>query len=311
MNKRILTPPNPAAEYIFLGFSSLLLILELATGATDDPVFRIGVCILTIACVFGIRNLVRYTNNLPVRILFVLYILPLFFLLYPVAIGISKSLHIGEYDEVLIQIDKFIFGGIDPTRWLFTHINLFPIVVELLEYSYFLHYLYALILGTELFLRKDNSEFQEYRIAMVYVALMSFALNMIIPAIGPRFTLHEFADLQKELPGLWLVDWIRSKINTGEGISQQMTSSIATLHVFRDAFPSGHTMFTVATLIYAFRTKARVRWFLLPLGLSLIASTILLRYHYVIDVIAGVAFAIIAVQSTPAVMRFAARIEKR
>ncbi|MDP4218921.1 MAG: phosphatase PAP2 family protein [Bacteroidota bacterium] len=304
-------PPNPAAEYIIVGFSSLLFLLEAFSGAADDPLFRFGVCLFGLASVLAMRAFVRRSHRLLVRILFVVYVLPVLYLLYPVAIGISKSLHIGEYDEVLISIDKYIFGGIDPTRWIFAHIHLAPVVVELLEYSYFAHYLYALILGTELFLRKDEGEVLEYRTAMVYAAVMSFVLNMMIPAIGPRFTLHEFANIQTELPGLWGVDWIRSQINTGEGITQQMTSSVATLKVFRDAFPSGHTMLTVVTLIYAFRTKAIVRWILLPLGISLICSTVLLRYHYVIDVIGGIAFALIAVLSLPAVMRFSARLESR
>jgi membrane-associated phospholipid phosphatase len=259
----------------------------------------------------GMRFAARRYRNRTFQILFILYIFPILFLLYPVAIGISKSLQIPEYDEVLIHIDRFMFGGVDPTRWIFAHVHLSPAIVEYFEYTYFVHYLYALALATELYLRKDDRNLMEFRIAMLYATLMSFALNMIIPAIGPRFTLHEFADITKELPGLWIVDWIRSQINTGEGISQLMTSAIARLHVLRDAFPSGHTMLTVVTLIYAFRTRANVRWILLPLGLSLIVSTIFLRYHYVIDVIGGVAFAIFAVKSLPVVMRFVARIEQR
>lgn len=309
MNKRTFSSPDPTAEYLLLGFSSLLLILELITGAADDPLFRISACIITIMVVWGVRLLVGRSKSLIVRIVFVLYIMPVLYLLYPAAIGMSKSLQIGEYDNLLIQIDKFIFGGIDPTRWLFSHIHLSPIVVELLAFSYFAHYLYPLVLGTELFLRKDDRELLRYRSAMVYIAVMSFVINMIVPAIGPRITLHEFADLQKDLPGLWIVNWIRTQINSGEGITNLMTSSIATLHVYRDAFPSGHTMFTVVTLIFAFRTKAKVRWYLLPLGLSLIFSTVLLRYHYVIDVIAGIALAIFAVQSLPVLFRFVARIE--
>ena len=285
------------------------MFLELLSGATYDPLFRIGACILCIILALVMRVAARRSGSRTLRIVFILYIFPVLFLLYPVAIGISKSLHIPGYDDTLIQIDRFMFAGSDPTRWLFAHVHLSPFIVEYFEYTYFAHYLYALILATELFLRTDDSELLEYRIAMLYATLMSFALNMIVPAIGPRFTLHEFADITKDLPGLWIVDWIRSQINAGEGISQQMTSSIAKLHVLRDAFPSGHTMLTLVTLIYAFRFKSRVRWILLPLGLSLIISTIFLRYHYVIDVLAGIAFAIFAVKSLPAVMRFVDRFE--
>ncbi|MFI5264034.1 MAG: phosphatase PAP2 family protein [Candidatus Kapaibacterium sp.] len=311
VQKHTIPAPNPAAEYIIVIFSALLIVLELVSGAADDPFFRIGASLFCIALAVGMRLVGSRSRNKALRIIYILYVFPVLFLLYPVALGISKSLLIPEYDQVLIEIDRFVFGGHDPTRWIFAHVYLPPFTVEFLEYTYFAHYLYALALATELFLRKDDSELLEFRIAMLYATLMSFLLNMMIPAIGPRFTLHEFADITKELPGLWIVDWIRSQINTGEGITNVMTSVTAKLHVLRDAFPSGHTMLTVVTLIYAFRTKARIRWILLPLGLSLIVSTILLRYHYVIDVVAGIAFAVFAVKSLPFVMQLVRRFEER
>jgi len=311
VKKQTIPSPNPVAEYIIILFSTLLVVLELVSGAADEPLFRIGASIFCVLLAIGMRMATRRSDNKALHIIFILYIFPVLFLLYPVALGISRSLHIPEFDPVLIQIDRFMYGGIDPTRWIFAHIHLLPVTVEFLEYTYFAHYLYALALAAELFLRKRDNQLLEFRAAMLYATLLSFLLNMIVPAIGPRFTLHEFADITKELPGIWIVDWIRSQINTGEGITSVMTSTIAKMNVLRDAFPSGHTMLTVVTLIFAFRTKATVRWILLPLGVSLIISTILLRYHYVIDVIAGIAFAIFTVKSLPAVMRYTARFDHR
>jgi membrane-associated phospholipid phosphatase len=60
-------------------------------------------------------------------------------------------------------------------------------------------------------------------------------------------------------------------------------------------FPSGHTMIAAAVLIVAFRRARRLFWFLLPVGIGLIVSTVYCRYHYLVDVLAGLALAFLTV----------------
>ena len=55
-----------------------------------------------------------------------------------------------------------------------------------------------------------------------------------------------------------------------------------------DAFPSGHTMVTLAVLYCARRRHRPLYTVLLPIGSLLIAATILLTYHYVVDVLAAI-----------------------
>jgi membrane-associated phospholipid phosphatase len=62
-------------------------------------------------------------------------------------------------------------------------------------------------------------------------------------------------------------------------------------HTKLDAFPSGHTMITVAVLIVAWRRARRLFWVLLPVGTLLIFSTMYCRYHYLVDVLAGIVLA--------------------
>ena len=57
-----------------------------------------------------------------------------------------------------------------------------------------------------------------------------------------------------------------------------------------DAFPSGHTMVTLATLLCARRRARDVFNVLLPIGSLLIAATVLLTYHYLVDLLAAVPF---------------------
>src|SRR5207245_8291738 len=59
----------------------------------------------------------------------------------------------------------------------------------------------------------------------------------------------------------------------------------------RAAFPSGHTAIAIVVLAMAARYQRRLLYPLLGMTVSLVVSTVYLRYHYVIDVIAGLLLA--------------------
>jgi membrane-associated phospholipid phosphatase len=66
------------------------------------------------------------------------------------------------------------------------------------------------------------------------------------------------------------------------------------LQMHRNCMPSGHTMMTLMNMILAFRYRSKLRWVFLVMGLSLIFATVYLRYHYVVDVLAGIILAFVA-----------------
>jgi membrane-associated phospholipid phosphatase len=55
----------------------------------------------------------------------------------------------------------------------------------------------------------------------------------------------------------------------------------------RDCFPSLHTANTFLVMLLVWRQARKLAWLYIPLGSSCIAATIYLRYHYTIDVMAG------------------------
>jgi membrane-associated phospholipid phosphatase len=59
----------------------------------------------------------------------------------------------------------------------------------------------------------------------------------------------------------------------------------------RDVFPSLHVGISFVVWLYAWRNSQRLGWILSPLVLSLWVSTIYLRYHYLVDVVAGLILA--------------------
>ena len=59
----------------------------------------------------------------------------------------------------------------------------------------------------------------------------------------------------------------------------------------RDVFPSLHVAISFVVWLYAYRNSKKLFWILSPLILSLWLSTLYLRYHYLIDVVAGLILA--------------------
>jgi len=299
---------SAATDSFLLVFAVLLAAIELLTGGSSRLSYAAIACSITVLSAVLIPWMRSKSGNLLVRLLYIVYVLPLLYLLYPVTQDLARTLHGRTYDDLLIAIDQFLFGGMDPTRWLFAHIHLAPAIVEIFQLSYFAYYLYPLVLLTDLFLRRKELDLSEFRLIMVYGAAVSFIGNMVVPAVGPRFTLHEFANLGRELPGAWITDNIRALINKAEGVNALMTSTQASPVVFPDAFPSGHTMLTLLALIMSFRYHSPVRWYLLPLGCCLILATIFLRYHYVTDVIGGALLALFIIWTAPALARVLSKL---
>src|SRR5208337_444080 len=61
--------------------------------------------------------------------------------------------------------------------------------------------------------------------------------------------------------------------------------------IHRDVFPSMHVAISFLVWLYALRNSRPLFWILSPRILSLWVSTIYLRYHYLVDVVAGLLLA--------------------
>jgi membrane-associated phospholipid phosphatase len=120
---------------------------------------------------------------------------------------------------------------------------------------------------------------------IVYGFYLSYIGYFSLPGVGPRFTLHDFSLLETELPGLFLTNALRAIINAGESIPLIKEHAIDVVQ--RDVFPSGHTQLTMIVMALGFRYKLKSRWVLLGFGSLLIVATVYLRYHYVVDLVAG------------------------
>jgi membrane-associated phospholipid phosphatase len=183
--------------------------------------------------------------------------------------------------------------GFDPTVELYKIAN--PYLTELLQIAYASFFFLPIILAVHLLSRNRIKEFHFAVFAVVYGFLLSYIGYFILPAIGPRFTLHDFHATNTELPGLFLTNFLRDMVNAGESIRHGVANPEEIVQ--RDVFPSGHTQMTLIVMYLSFKFKLKSKYFFLVVGTLLIFATMYLRYHYFIDLVAGALFMIFTMWS--------------
>lgn len=181
-------------------------------------------------------------------------------------------IHPHDFDHELALIDHRILG-VDPIVWL-DRIN-YPAFTLIMQLSYMTYYVTPIVLGLVLWRAGRFREFQFFLFVVLLGFYISYLGYIIVPAIGPRFYLSADGVRPFGGPG---VGTLRRFLDRMEGVT-------------RDCFPSGHTEMTLLVLFCAHRFHKKTFYVLLPIGAALIFSTVYLRYHYVIDVIAGAAIA--------------------
>lgn len=250
--------------------------------------------------------LVRLTGSPAVAFVRYFYVVPTIYMVYDQTHLFIRHVNPHLYDSLLIEADRFIFGT-DPTVWL--HQISFPLLTEFLQICYFLFYLMPVAHALELWFRGDVQRVIEFSRMMSFVFFMSYILYFALPAIGPRFTLHDFASTDIELPGLWFTEGLRTIVNVGGGVISGTTDPSSVVN--RDCMPSGHTMLTLVNIVLGFRFRSRLRIAFLILGTGLILATVYLRYHYVVDLLAGAILVVVCMPLEARVDKYVRKVLQR
>lgn len=195
-----------------------------------------------------------------------------------------------DIDDVLIVMDWKLFG-VNPTIWTYRFAN--PVLTEFLQIIYFFYYFMIVVYGLELFLWKRYSEYKYAMFMIVLTFWISYILYMFLPAIGPRFTIHTFRAIDSELPGILFTHPIRLFLDFAESIPVSVANPIDFAQ--RDAMPSVHVALAVLVSYLSYEIKSKSFYFYMPYSMLMIISTIYLRYHYVVDIFAGILVVVISV----------------
>jgi membrane-associated phospholipid phosphatase len=283
--------PLTPLDALFVFYHVLLTLFVLA-GASSLPVWPllaawnifIAVCIVCVS---------RAARPLPgtggpsrlVRLLHLWYAVPVILAVYKQMYLLVPALRPDLYDQTLIALDRLLFH-IDITAALQRIAS--PPLTEVLQIAYGSFYFLPFALAVEILRKKMFRAFRFCAFCLILGFFLAYLGYFIFPAVGPRFTLHDFYAINTDLPGLFFTNGIRDFINAGASASS--THPRAACLIQRDVFPSAHTQLTLVLMYLSVRLKAAVRFFLIPAGLLLILSTVYLRYHYLVDLAGGALF---------------------
>ena len=179
------------------------------------------------------------------------------------------AIHPGHIDYELIRIDMLL-TGINPTVWAerFYH----PRVTEILQLSYLAFYFLGFIVAIPLYIKNELEKYDRFAFSIMLTFYLSYIGYLLFPALGPRFFLSHMQNIP--IAGSILYTSISYTLNGLENIQW-------------DAFPSGHVAVTLIYSRFLFLYFRKIFYITFPIVIMLVLSTIYLRYHYLIDIVAG------------------------
>jgi membrane-associated phospholipid phosphatase len=176
-----------------------------------------------------------------------------------------------DVHERLVAADRAIFG-VQPCVWAERFIT--PGRTELMQFLYLSFFWIAPSTSLLLLLQRRWTEFRAATVGTLTCFFIGYGLYVVFPAAPPRLVLAR--EFTKNLRGYPV------------GFSSLSAEAFSLLPVdSRAAFPSLHTAASLVALVFAWRYARRWFWALLPFVVGLWASTIYLRHHYFVDLVAG------------------------
>ena len=303
MNIQNLTRHMHSADFLVIAFGIILSLINLAFTARIPSwwiliLINCGVSLLILWLGYSratsSSNVIRFIHDW--------YVVPVTFFSFKELYFMIKPMHFGrDYDNLLIAIDRWVFG-VNPTEWIMHIAN--PYLTEILQIAYTSFYFLFIVIGYELYRRHNLDLFHYFMFTCVYGFFLSYFGYFFLPAVGPRFTLHDFAGLNTDLPGVLLTPYLRWFVNAGGSVPMGVPNEVAIAGTQRDVFPSGHTMMTLVLMHLSHKFKTRTRYFIYGIGTLLIVATVYQRYHYVVDLVAGALFMVLCVSTSPHLYSF-------
>jgi membrane-associated phospholipid phosphatase len=179
---------------------------------------------------------------------------------------VLPAVHPEPFEYAFAALDRRLFGT-DLGRFA-GHLG--AAGTEVLQLCYASFYLLCMAAAVGALRGSGGAGFDRAVRQLTFGFLVSYLGYLLVPTLAPKVVLA-FPDA---IDGALLTPTLRDWIDGGEANPW-------------DCFPSGHTMLTLTALALLWRENRRWFWWCLVPALGLIASTVLLRYHWGIDVVAG------------------------
>jgi membrane-associated phospholipid phosphatase len=192
----------------------------------------------------------------------------------------GPQLHIffsGFFDGTLLKIENAIFP-IHPTIWFQRWNN--PLVTEWMMFGYTFYLFLMPITVATLYLRGKKEESNHLALSLFTTFFICYMGFILFPVEGPRFVLKDqYTIVFQGYFFKMFANWIE---NNGM------------LH--GGCFPSAHCAAATVMLLLSFKYEKKLFYVISPIIITLYISTVYGRYHYPIDVLAGIITGIIGIR---------------
>lgn len=224
--------------------------------------------------VFWVRYASGRTNSV-IRFLRYWYIIISLGFLYEQIDGIILGLHGRYFDNVIYNFEMATLG-LHPSVWMEQFAS--PPLTEIMKISYHSFYWLGPVLGLSLYFKRDYIPFRRTMFSVMLAFFISYFGFILFPVIGPRYSL---SGLYKGPLEGYLVTALQDFIMEHGDI-------------YGGCMPSSHVAVALTVLLLAWVYRRRMALWMTPLVTMLCISTVYNRYHYLSDVIAGIAVGLFA-----------------
>jgi len=255
-------------EWVFGGFLLMIAVWLLV----DSSARSLSVVFLT--CLAAVVALVAWTERDPtlwrwrVRLSSSFVVMGAAF--YTMRIGVPL-LGNRPADALLLGWDRALLGE-TPALTLEPWLRPWLEDVSMAGYLFFFYYLLA---GPGYYCFKDIQLFRKCIVGLFTMYGLAFTGYTLFPAGGPHYALT----FHTALHGRWLVDPLLGAVNRGSNAV--------------DVFPSVHLAGSLYLLLFDWHYYRRRFWWVLAPCAVLWWSTVYLRFHYFVDLLAGVVVALL------------------
>jgi membrane-associated phospholipid phosphatase len=151
-----------------------------------------------------------------------------------------------------------------------------PAVVDLFSVAYVMYFALPVVLVTALLRRGDIDGARVVFRTLLIAYYLHYALYLVVPAVGPIRAPEVPADVRAQLAA------------QGGAVTHAVRRAIAAVErTPQDAFPSAHTSVAILVALLARQRRIRGRAAIAALAAAIVGSTVVLGYHYVVDLVAA------------------------
>jgi membrane-associated phospholipid phosphatase len=259
--------------FTYLGW--VLLLLTIFHRNLPHPGRLIAIHLALAAAIMALAWTGAHSRNAALQFARHWYPLPLYIFFFEELQGLVHMVFPGWFDHWLIQFD-YNFAGVHPSAWLARFAN--PALNDFMQFSYMTYFLYLVILPAIFYVQKQRREYWTVMVSTAVAHYSVYAIAVLFPVESPYFALASLhlAPLQ------------------GGAFTTTIEFIERFGRVHGAAFPSAHVAGSMVAILAARRYKPWLFWICVPFFASMCVATVYGRYHYVADVLAGIAVGAIA-----------------